>query len=57
MGLATDIAKQTKSPLPLGEAAESIYARVIKEQPALSRKDFSSVYRFLELNMQKGEKV
>ncbi|KAG5645884.1 hypothetical protein DXG03_005031 [Asterophora parasitica] len=48
MGLARDIANQTKSPIPLGEAAEEIYARVVKEQPALSRKDFSSVYRFLE---------
>ncbi|RDB21345.1 3-hydroxyisobutyrate dehydrogenase, mitochondrial [Hypsizygus marmoreus] len=48
MGLATDIGKQTKSPLPLGEVAESIYAQVIKEQPVLSRKDFSSVYQYLE---------
>jgi len=54
MGLATEIANQAGSPLPLGEAAESIYAQVIKEQPGLARKDFSSVYRFLEM---KGRKV
>lgn len=48
MGLATAIANQTGSPVPLGEAAESIYAQVIKEQPALARKDFSSVYCFME---------
>ncbi|KAF8078140.1 3-hydroxyisobutyrate dehydrogenase [Lyophyllum atratum] len=48
MGLARDIAEQTKSPIPLGVAAENIYARVVQEQPVLSRKDFSSVYRYLE---------
>jgi 3-hydroxyisobutyrate dehydrogenase len=48
MSLATEIANHSGSPLPLGEAAESIYAQVVKEQPALARKDFSSVYRFLE---------
>jgi 3-hydroxyisobutyrate dehydrogenase len=47
MGLATEIAHRSKSPLPLGEAAEKIYAQVIEEQPALARKDFSSVYRFM----------
>ena len=48
MGLATEIGKQVESPLPLGEAAEKIYGRMIREEPALSRKDFSSVYVFLE---------
>ncbi|KAG6869070.1 hypothetical protein C0993_003390 [Termitomyces sp. T159_Od127] len=48
MGLAKDIAKQKGSPIPLGEAAEELYGRVIKEQPDLARKDFSSVYRYLE---------
>lgn len=52
LGLAKDIAKQTHSPIPLGAAAENIYARVVQEQPALSRKDFSSVYRFLETNKE-----
>ncbi|GLB35142.1 putative 3-hydroxyisobutyrate dehydrogenase [Lyophyllum shimeji] len=52
MGLARDVAKQTKTPIPLGAAAEHIYARVVKEQPALSRKDFSSVYRFLETSKE-----
>jgi 3-hydroxyisobutyrate dehydrogenase len=48
MSLATEIASQSKSPLPLGEAAKSIYAQVVEEQPGLARKDFSSVYRYLE---------
>jgi len=51
MGLATEIANQSKSPLPLGEAAKSIYAQAIKEHPALAQKDFSSVYRFLETSV------
>ncbi|KAG6909835.1 hypothetical protein DXG01_015108 [Tephrocybe rancida] len=42
MGLAKDVAKQYTSPIPLGEAAEEMYRRVIKEQPELARKDFSS---------------
>lgn len=48
MGLATDIAKGFKTPLLLGEKAENIYAQVVKEQPELARKDFSSVYQFLK---------
>jgi 3-hydroxyisobutyrate dehydrogenase len=55
MGLATEIANQSGSPLPLGEAAKNIYAQVIKEQPALARKDFSSVYYFLETLALKGK--
>lgn len=47
MGLATDIAGQCSSPLPLGKAAERIYGDVVKQQPELARKDFSSVYRYL----------
>jgi len=48
MGLATEIAKQKGAPLPLGKKAQDIYAQAIKEQPPLARKDFSSVYHFLE---------
>ena len=48
MGLASDIAQQRKSPLPLGEAAEEIYAKAIEKYPELAGRDFSSVYRFLK---------
>jgi len=51
MGLATDVARQRQSPLPLGEAAKKLYAKVVEERPELSKKDFSSVYRFLKDNM------
>ncbi|KAG6849334.1 hypothetical protein H0H93_009300 [Arthromyces matolae] len=42
MRLATGVAKQRKSAVPLGEAAEEIYSRVVREQPELGEKDFSS---------------
>ena len=48
MGLATHIGKEVVSSLPLGEAAENIYRRMVEEEPVLARKDFSSVYKFLE---------
>ncbi|KAG6832718.1 hypothetical protein H0H92_012290 [Tricholoma furcatifolium] len=48
MGLAKEVARGVKSAIPLGEAAEEMYGRVVREQPQLARKDFSSVYRFLE---------
>jgi 3-hydroxyisobutyrate dehydrogenase len=48
MGLASEIAQQQKSPLPLGETAEEIYAKTIERYPELSRRDFSSVYCFLK---------
>lgn len=48
MGLATDVAQQRKSPLPLGEAAKEIYSKVIEKHPELAGRDFSSVYRFLK---------
>jgi len=48
MGLASDIARQTRTPLPLGEAAKDIYNAVVERQPELAKKDFSSVYRFLQ---------
>ena len=48
MGLASDIAHQRNSPLPLGEAAKEIYAKVIEKYPELAGRDFSSVYSFLK---------
>lgn len=56
MKLATDIAAQTGSPLPLGEAAQGLYERAIEQQPELSKKDFSSVYRFLGTSSAQVEK-
>lgn len=49
MGLATEIGDALGSPLPLGEAAEGIYADVIEQEPELARRDFSSVYQYLRL--------
>lgn len=57
MGLATAIAAKSQSPLPLGGAAENIYAEVINRQPELARKDFSSVYEYLRIAAQEGKKV
>ena len=48
MGLAKDVAQQSHIPLPLGEAARDIYNIVVETQPELAKKDFSSVYRFLQ---------
>jgi 3-hydroxyisobutyrate dehydrogenase len=47
MGLASDIALKTNTALPLGNAAQKLYSDMIKAQPGLGRKDFSSVYQFL----------
>ncbi|PCH38682.1 3-hydroxyisobutyrate dehydrogenase [Wolfiporia cocos MD-104 SS10] len=47
MGLAKDVAEKMESPLPLGCAAEELYATVIKNDPELANKDFSSVYRYM----------
>lgn len=44
MDLAVDIAKTQKSPVPLGHAAEKIYADMVEQSPELTRKDFSSIY-------------
>lgn len=49
MGLAKDIANAMGSPLQLGSAAEKIYGDVVRDDPELSNKDFSSVYRYLRL--------
>lgn len=57
MGLATDVASQSNSPLPLGQAAESIYTDMLKQQPELARKDFSSVYQYLTRVRQDGKKL
>ncbi|TFK67904.1 3-hydroxyisobutyrate dehydrogenase, partial [Pluteus cervinus] len=48
MGLATNSATSTGTPLPLGRAAEAFYKEAIEQQPELARKDFSSVYRYLQ---------
>jgi len=48
MGLATDVAQSSKTPVPLGEAAKEIYSTVVTNRPDLANKDFSSVYRFLK---------
>lgn len=57
MGLATEVASLSGSPLPLGGAAETIYEDVLKRQPELGRKDFSSVYQYLNRAAQDGRKV
>ena len=48
MGLATDSAQAPDCALPLGVAARGIYEDTIEKRPELARKDFSSVYRYLE---------
>lgn len=57
MGLATDIAAESGSPLPLAHAAAMIYSEVLESQPELARKDFSSVYRYLSDAAAAGTKV
>jgi len=57
MGLASNVAALAGCPIPLGEAAETLYALMIKEQPELARKDFSSVYQFLKRGMEEGNGV
>ncbi|KAF9262206.1 3-hydroxyisobutyrate dehydrogenase [Marasmius fiardii PR-910] len=57
MHLASDIAAMVGSSLPLGEAAEGFYARVIQEEPDLAKKDFSSIYRYLNKAASEGRKV
>ena len=48
MGLANDVARQSGTPLPLGEVAMDVYESIVEKQPELAKKDFSSVYRFLQ---------
>ncbi|KAJ4488403.1 3-hydroxyisobutyrate dehydrogenase [Lentinula aciculospora] len=57
MGLASNVAALAGCPVPLGQTAEALYARMIEERPDLARKDFSSVYRFLEKAMEEGNTV
>lgn len=57
MGLATAAATQLGTAIPLGEAAETLYAQMIESNPGLGRKDFSSVYRFLESVVQEEKKL
>ncbi len=47
MGLATNVSKESGSPVPLAEAAEKIYVEAVERYPELSRKDFSAVYEYL----------
>lgn len=57
MGLATDIGTSSGSILPLADAAENIYAEMLKQHPDLATKDFSSVYLFLRKAAKEGKKV
>ncbi|KAL1722625.1 6-phosphogluconate dehydrogenase [Schizophyllum commune] len=57
MGLATTVAQQTSTPTPLGEAASTIYAKVVAEKPELAGKDFSAVYEWLREEGEAGRKV
>ncbi|KAH9966449.1 3-hydroxyisobutyrate dehydrogenase [Russula dissimulans] len=52
LGLATGASKGLSSRLPLGEAAEKIYVEAVKGDAELAKKDFSSVYRYLEEAMK-----
>ena len=57
MTLATQIGSSTGSPLPLAKVAEHIYAAVMQHHNDLARKDFSSVYRYLERAAQEGKEI
>ncbi|KAG9318238.1 3-hydroxyisobutyrate dehydrogenase [Chiua virens] len=48
MDLARNMADANKSVLPLGTAARGIYAEAIERRPEIGKKDFSSVYVYLE---------
>ncbi|KAF9475070.1 3-hydroxyisobutyrate dehydrogenase [Pholiota conissans] len=52
MGLATDVAQQRQSPLPMAKAAKELYARIVEKRPELAKKDFSSVYLYLKDNRE-----
>ncbi|KAH8108154.1 3-hydroxyisobutyrate dehydrogenase [Cristinia sonorae] len=55
MGLATEIADAYSTPLPMGEAAENMYADVVTQVPELAKRDFSSVYRYLQLSAERKQ--
>ncbi|KAJ3865070.1 NAD binding domain of 6-phosphogluconate dehydrogenase-domain-containing protein [Lentinula novae-zelandiae] len=57
MGLASNVAAMAGCPIPLGQAAEALYAQMIEEQPELARKDFSSVYKFLQKTAEERKAV
>lgn len=57
MGLATEVSSASGSPLPMAEAAESIYADMVERHAELRGRDFSSVYRYLERAAEEGRKV
>ncbi|KAI0316785.1 NAD binding domain of 6-phosphogluconate dehydrogenase-domain-containing protein [Amylostereum chailletii] len=57
LGLAIDVSTETGSPLPLAEAAKRLYEDAVKRHPELSKKDFSSVYRYLETAGAEGRRV
>lgn len=48
MELATNIAKASRSALPLGNAARDFYEEAIRHRPDVAKKDFSSVYVHLK---------
>ncbi|GJJ11993.1 hypothetical protein Clacol_006231 [Clathrus columnatus] len=48
MKLAIEIGKSTGTSLPLGRSAETVYNEVVEKHEDLAKKDFSSVYKFLE---------
>ena len=50
MGLATEAADMLGCPLPMGEAAEKVYADIIEDEPEYAKKDFSSVYQYLRVS-------
>lgn len=47
MKLATALAAKHNTGLPLGEAAERIYADALIDAPEYARKDFSSMFKYL----------
>lgn len=48
MGLAMESAERMGVSVPIGAAAGRVYEDAIRDVPELNRKDFSSVYRYLE---------
>ncbi|KAI5124323.1 hypothetical protein M0805_008930 [Coniferiporia weirii] len=56
MGLALESASRVGSALPLGTAARNIYGEMMESDPELVRKDFSSVYRYLEKSPRPSER-
>jgi len=47
MGLATNSASKHNVSLELGQVAQELYQSAMKSQPELTRKDFSSVYKYI----------